>query len=852
MAASDEAELKVYKVTGEAAISTLFRYEIYLVSIANNQYQSLDISDFLGKEATLEVSVNTLDDIYSFTEGPYNHKFHGVIEEFRELDKNSLVGTHYRLTLVPHLAELARNRQSRIHATKATQNLATLIANKLTAAGDDYTNDQTNRAVLTSDEYDTTQISNTATDIPRTALSHVTQYNETDLDFIRRLCEYYGVNFLFKANTENDGAVVAFGNTHDVFSATETDLILKLRVPGPNNPVESPPAPGNTPTAYGHLTSFEKISRPCPKIVQVVDYDYKDKERLTRTYTPSSTTETGIYTDHSTHFSTEAEGDVFAKIRYQEIKFSNNYGIGTTNLPSVVPGYIFQSLDETNSWRATDGDKYLITCTKVNISLPRSGPSGVVTDINGEPIVNNFRNEFRCVDFDSTDADAIYRSPRVTPVPRLSGVYSAHIDASAATTTAAGKRPQIEADGAYRIAHKFDERATVDAGKHSTPVRKAEPYAGTDVGMHFPLKRDTEVMVTYRNGDPDQPIIAGALYTGDTANPTNPVTSANQTSHLIQTSSGALIEIDDASHNATTANIQSRVTLRSRNGSDNDTSYMRLGYPNKDREKSYTADITATSTDTQLQPYEGIYSYTSDNTYSRSLQTHLLSANRVIIHSGTENTEPDEDFEQGKLIINSDGGLDIDISGDTYNTYEGDIHTTVEGDTHVTNQGDTHITNEGDTHITYEGDVEENDQNNKVEVIGGAKTSVVGGAKTSIAAGLLTSVAVGISTIFQGGWTTKFFASGYASIGLGIGFTMKPQVQFTKYDLKAQLVSLEMKKIQAEIKGSTLKVDQSDLEAKMGKLGLAAYSGALIKKVMGVQVAQTDLDVRAPLLETTV
>ena len=843
MAASDEAELKVYKVTGEAAISTLFRYEIYLVSIANNQYQSLDISDFLGKEATLEVSVNTLDDIYSFTEGPYNHKFHGVIVEFRELDKNSLVGTHYRLTLVPHLAELARNRQSRIHATKATQNLATLIANKLTASGDDYTNDQTNRAMLTSDEYDTTQISNTATDIPRTALSHVTQYNETDLDFIRRLCEYYGVNFLFKANTENDGAVVAFGNTHDVFSATETDLILKLRVPGPNNPVESLPAPGNTPTAYGHLTSFEKISRPCPKIVQVVDYDYKDKERLTRTYTPSSTTETGIYTDHSTHFSTEAEGDVFAKIRYQEIKFSNNYGIGTTNLPSVVPGYIFQSLDETNSWRATDGDKYLITCTKVNISLPRSGPSGVVTDINGEPIVNNFRNEFRCVDFDSTKADAIYRSPRVTPVPRLSGVYSAHIDASAATMTAAGKRPQIEADGAYRIAHKFDERATVDAGKHSTPVRKAEPYAGTDVGMHFPLKRDTEVMVTYRNGDPDQPIIAGALYTGDTANPTNPVTSTNQTSHLIQTSSGALIEIDDASHNATTANIQSRVTLRSRNG--NDTSYMRLGYPNKDREKSYTADITATSTDTQLQPYEGIYSYTKDNTYSRSVLTHLLSANRVIIHSGTEAAEPeDEAFAQGKLTIHSDGDLDIDISGDTHNYYAGASYTTIEGDTR--------ITNEGDTRITYGGDVEEEDKNNKVEIIGGAKTSVVMGANTKVVVGADTKTVAGIYMSTYAGLVIKNFVAGFVKIGLGIGFEMKPQVSFTKYDLKAQLVNLEMKKIQAEIKGSTLKVDQSDLEAKMGKLGLAAYSGALIKKVMGVQVTQADMDVSAPLLETTV
>ena len=59
----------------------------------------------------------------------------------------------------------------------------------------------------------------------------------------------------------------------------------------------------------------------------------------------------------------------------------------------------------------------------------------------------------------------------------------------------------------------------------------AEPYAGkSDSGMHFPLLAGTEVALAYVNGDPDRPIILGAL-----PNPLTPnvVTSSNSTRNRI-------------------------------------------------------------------------------------------------------------------------------------------------------------------------------------------------------------------------------------------------------------------------------------------------------------------------------
>ena len=50
-------------------------------------------------------------------------------------------------------------------------------------------------------------------------------------------------------------------------------------------------------------------------------------------------------------------------------------------------------------------------------------------------------------------------------------------------------------------------------GKASAPIRMAQPYAGTGHGMHFPLHKGTEVLLTFIDGDPDRPIIAAACRT---------------------------------------------------------------------------------------------------------------------------------------------------------------------------------------------------------------------------------------------------------------------------------------------------------------------------------------------------
>ena len=39
--------------------------------------------------------------------------------------------------------------------------------------------------------------------------------------------------------------------------------------------------------------------------------------------------------------------------------------------------------------------------------------------------------------------------------------------------------------------------------KASAPIRKAEPYAGPNEGMHFPLRKGADVLLSFIDGDPE-------------------------------------------------------------------------------------------------------------------------------------------------------------------------------------------------------------------------------------------------------------------------------------------------------------------------------------------------------------
>ena len=134
-------------------------------------------------------------------------------------------------------------------------------------------------------------------------------------------------------------------------------------------------------------------------------------------------------------------------------------------------------------------------------------------------------------------ADVPFRPARTTPKPTVPGVVTGIVEG-------VGDRvdlSHLDDQGRYRIRFLFDS-APAGERQASHPVRMAQPHAGPDYGMHFPLKPGIEVIMGFVNGDPDRPIVLGSVPNPVTR---SPVDVGTKTLNRIKTESGVVIEIAD-------------------------------------------------------------------------------------------------------------------------------------------------------------------------------------------------------------------------------------------------------------------------------------------------------------------
>ena len=112
----------------------------------------------------------------------------------------------------------------------------------------------------------------------------------------------------------------------------------------------------------------------------------------------------------------------------------------------------------------------------------------------------------------------------------------AHIDSDAS-----GDFSTLDAHGRYRVRLPFD--GTGNKGERASCwVRMAQSYAGTGYGSHFPLHKGAEVVLAFLDGDPDRPIIVGAVPNAHTPGPS---ARPNATQSVVHSASGVRFVMED-------------------------------------------------------------------------------------------------------------------------------------------------------------------------------------------------------------------------------------------------------------------------------------------------------------------
>ena len=108
---------------------------------------------------------------------------------------------------------------------------------------------------------------------------------------------------------------------------------------------------------------------------------------------------------------------------------------------------------------------------------------------------------------------------------------------------AVGKYADIDQEGRYTVRFTFDTAPSNKRLKSSRSIRMIQPHAGPNYGMHFPLHPGVEVAIIFVDGDPDRPLIQGAIPNPATS---TPVQRQNLVESRVQTASGMQIVLKDA------------------------------------------------------------------------------------------------------------------------------------------------------------------------------------------------------------------------------------------------------------------------------------------------------------------
>ena len=469
----------VVRFTGTEGLSRLYQFDLTLLS----ENASVDFGKALSGTAKFTIKRQEGGDLV----------WHGILRDFQQLqmaDKHVI----YRAVLVPKAWQLTLTRHNQIFLDQdVTQNISQCLSDGGLSQGLDF-------ELSASHSYDKRE--------------YVCQYNETHFNFASRWMERNGFYFFFDQSGQQEKLEVTDSlNVHNPHPGGDT--LTYAEQSGLDADIVGKAA-----------KNFRCEQRRLPREVLLKDYNYQTPSLDIQGKALVSQDGSGTVYTHGGHLRTVSEATSLADLRAQGFKCREQVFFGESNAPFLQPGYV-TTLEK--HYRDSFNQKYLL----IEVKHEGAQESWLVSGMGAAGLGDRlfYRNAFAAI-----PAGVQFRSELTTPKPLIDGALKAVIDAEGS-----GQYAELDDQGRYKVIMPFDLSGR-NEGHASTWLRMIQPYAGQNHGMHFPLHKGTEVAVIHYEGDPDQPVIAGAV-----PNPETPsmVTSGNQTMANITSAGGNLIHIQD-------------------------------------------------------------------------------------------------------------------------------------------------------------------------------------------------------------------------------------------------------------------------------------------------------------------
>lgn len=470
----DDEEIHVLSFKGCERISDYFKFTIELLT----ENTSLDSSKILNKKATLIMQRGDEDPV----------SIHGIISKFSQGGRTPDY-VYYSVEFVPRLWRLSLSQQTRVFQQMTVKEIVKTVLEDHAFSSSDF-------------QFDLKE------SYPQ--LEYAVQYRESDLDFIHRRLEHFGISYYFKF--EDDKEVIVFTDHNDAFQEIRKD-------PFAYNPNKDPLSTHET------ITEWLCEEKVVTGKVMLKDYNYRYPEKQLLVESQLDSEAPGTYYEFGDHFKDENEGQFLARIRNEELLSQSKRFRGKCDSRLFHAGFTF-ALEQfyRDDWNSSE---YLIT--EVQHKGNQRALFGTLP--NAATVTPTYECEFETLPIDIT-----YRPDRRTPIPRIPGIMTAKIESSSNDEYAF-----LDKEGNYRVRSAFD-LSDSGTGEASRPVRLTQPYAGADYGLHFPNHANAELIWSCLDGNVDRPMGLGTV-----PNPSNasPSTDKNRPQNIIRTAAGCELIMDD-------------------------------------------------------------------------------------------------------------------------------------------------------------------------------------------------------------------------------------------------------------------------------------------------------------------
>ncbi|MCP4494622.1 MAG: type VI secretion system tip protein VgrG [Gammaproteobacteria bacterium] len=384
--------------------------------------------------------------------------FHGYISQFTygEVKADNL--RVYRFTMVPWLWFLKKTSSHRIFQNKTTKDIVLKVFQDLGFTDFDY------KAAGNGNQRE-----------------YCVQYNESDFEFVSRLLEEDGIAYYFEQ--KKDAHVLHIVDAQNAYQLCKETGLTYSKGNQADTQINH----------WEHLYEFRKGRW------SLNDYDFKfpTKSQLKGTASTSKFANVEKYEhyEYTPYHDFGGIGDLTRK-RMEAEEVSIDTIEGSSDCSSFYAGGKFQ-LDKHAMKEELGG--YVITRLKHKASDD--------SYLAGNEGKSEYRNDFICI------PDKVhYRPALVRQKPWMQGPQSA--------TVVGPGGEEIYTDDLGRIKVQFHWDREGERNENSSCfIHVMQPWAGAGWGTSFIPRIGMDVVVNFYDGDPDRPIVTGAVYNGDNKPP---------------------------------------------------------------------------------------------------------------------------------------------------------------------------------------------------------------------------------------------------------------------------------------------------------------------------------------------